>query len=67
MLGENVLPVGIGHTTSCFVEVRGSAKEDPCLMVSVVPKDEEEEDEEEFVEMELGSVPSISFAKKDRL
>ena len=49
--------MGIGHTTSCFVEVRGSGKEDPCLMVSVVPKDEDEEDEEEFVEMDMGCVP----------
>ena len=26
LLGEKVLPTGLGHTTSCFVQVKGTAQ-----------------------------------------
>ena len=37
MLGDRILPTGIGHTTSCFLQVEGGDELDPFLMT-----DEEE-------------------------
>ena len=37
MLGDRILPTGIGHTTSCFLQVEGGEELDPFLMT-----DEEE-------------------------
>ena len=37
MLGDRILPTGIGHTTSCFLQVEGGDEIDPFLMT-----DEEE-------------------------
>ncbi len=33
LLGEPVLPCGLGRTTGCFVEVRGTAQASPCLLL----------------------------------
>ena len=32
MLGERILPTGIGHTTSCFLQVEGSDEQEPFLL-----------------------------------
>lgn len=33
LLGEPVLPTGLGHTTACFVEIRGTVNDTPCLLL----------------------------------
>merc|ERR1712038_283786 len=33
LLGERVLPTGLGHTTSCFVQVEGTTSRSPSLLV----------------------------------
>ncbi len=33
LLGEPVLPCGLGRTTACFVEVRATAEVSPCLLL----------------------------------
>lgn len=32
MLGEKVLPSGIGHTTNCFLQIEGSQTDDAYLV-----------------------------------
>ena len=32
LLGERILPTGIGHTTSCFLQVEGSSDQDAYLL-----------------------------------
>ena len=32
LLGERILPTGIGHTTSCFLQVEGAVEEDAYLL-----------------------------------
>ncbi len=33
LLGEPVLPCGLGRTTACFVEIRATAEVSPCLLL----------------------------------
>jgi hypothetical protein len=34
MLGEKILPTGIGHTTNCFLQVEGQENTyDPCIYI----------------------------------
>ena len=39
ILGDRILPTGIGHTTSCFLQVEGGDEHEPFLL------QDEEEDE----------------------
>ena len=32
LLGERILPTGIGHTTSCFLQVEGAVENDAYLL-----------------------------------
>jgi len=41
LLGDRILPTGIGHTTSCFLQVEGGDEQDPYLMTE---SDEELDD-----------------------
>ena len=44
LLGERILPTGIGHTTSCFLQVEGGDEQEAFLMT------DEEESEAEYVD-----------------
>lgn len=34
MLGEKILPTGIGHTTNCFLQVEGQESTlEPCIFI----------------------------------
>ena len=33
LLGDNVLPTGLGHTTRCFIQIQGTDETQPSLMV----------------------------------
>ena len=35
LLGDNVLPTGLGHTTRCFVQIQGTDETTPSLMVAM--------------------------------
>ena len=42
MLGEKILPTGIGHTTNCFLQVEGQeSSQNPCIYIpdSNIPHD----------------------------
>ena len=44
LLGDRILPTGIGHTTSCFLQVEGGDEQEAYLMT---------EDDEEFEDSTL--------------
>ena len=35
LLGDNVLPSGLGHTTRCFVQIQGTDESQPSLMTAL--------------------------------
>ena len=55
LLGERVLPTGLGHTTSCFVQVEGTSNNSPSLLVPLGEGGD-------LVETQVESLPSLVSA-----
>ena len=55
LLGERVLPTGLGHTTSCFVQVEGTSSNSPSLLVPLGEGGA-------LVETQVESLPSLVSA-----
>ena len=55
LLGEKVLPTGLGHTTSCFVQVEGTSSNSPSLLVPLGEGGS-------LVETQVESLPSLVSA-----
>ena len=58
MLGDRILPTGIGHTTSCFLQVEGGDEQDPFLLT-----DEEEDTAVSLIFLLWGTNDQIKCAK----
>lgn len=56
MLGEKVLPSGIGHTTNCFLQVEGSQTGDAYLVT-------EGSNEKQNVEVRSGFLNPFFFSR----